>query len=131
MIVLEREDPDVLNGDYKLRTDAIKKCALAALKIGYIVFAVHDGGSCLASPGTYNPIFNKFGISKDCKSDGRGASRAHHVYVTGGIQGMLLSNYEYMWTVTLEFLSYLRTRSKDLLDAALNETYVRLKKCPC
>ena len=98
MTVLEGEDPDVLDGDYKLRADAIEKCALVALKIGYIVFAIHDGGSCLASGSVY-PTFNKFGISRDCQSDGKGSSGAHHVYVIGGIQGML-------WTVTVEFLSY-------------------------
>jgi len=87
MTVLEGTDLDVLDGDYKLRTDAIAKCALAALKIGYIIFAIHDGGSCLIS-GLHPPTFNKFGISQDCKSDGKGAPGAHHVYVTGGIQAL-------------------------------------------
>ena len=98
MPVLEGKDPDVLDNDYKLRTDAIGKCALAAMKKRYPVFAIHDGGSCLASGSVY-PTFNKFGISRDCQSDGKGSSGAHHVYVIGGIQGML-------WTVTVEFLSY-------------------------
>ena len=93
MTVLEGTDRGVLDGDYKLRTDAIEKCALTALKTRYIVFAIHDGGSCLAS-GSVDPTFNKFGISRDCQSDGKGASGAHHVYVIGGIQGMSLSNYE-------------------------------------
>ena len=105
MTVLEGTDRDVLDGDYKLRTNAIEKCALAVLKIGYMFFAIHDGGSCLVS-GSAEPTFNKFGISQDCQSDGKGASGAHHVYVIGGIQGMLWCNYEYMWTVVLEFLSY-------------------------
>ena len=124
MTVLEGTDPDVLDGDYKIRTDAIAKCALAALKIGYVVFVIHDGGSCLAS-GAGDPSFNKFGISQDCKSDGKGALGAHHVYVTGGVQGMLWRrNYEYTWAVILKFWS------KDLSITVLKERYVR-RIFPC
>ena len=88
MTVLEGKDADILDGNYTLRTDAIGKCALAAMKRGYEVFAVQDGGLCLVS-GTISPTFNKYGISKDCKSDGKGGSGAIHVYVIGGIQGMV------------------------------------------
>ena len=87
MTVLEGKDPDVLDGDYKLRTDAIEKCALAAMKKRYHVFAIHDGGSCLVSESV-RPTFNKYGISQDCKSDGKGAPGASHVYLTNGIEGM-------------------------------------------
>ena len=87
MTVLEGKDPDVLDGDYKQRTDAIEKCALAAIKKRYAVFVIHDGGLCLVRGAGYHS-FNKFGISQDCKSDGKGAARAHHVYVIGGVQGM-------------------------------------------
>jgi len=97
MTVLEGKDPDVLDGDYKLRTDATEKCALAAMKKRYDVFAIHDGGSCLVSRSV-NPTFNKYGISQDCKSDGKGASGASHVYLTSGIEGMLWTNFEYMCT---------------------------------
>ncbi|XP_078364950.1 uncharacterized protein LOC144649337 [Oculina patagonica] len=85
MTVLEGKDPDVLDGNYTLRTDAINKCALAAMKRIYEVFAVHDGGSCLVDY-TSNPKFNKYGMSEDCKSDGKGGSGASHVYVIGGTQ---------------------------------------------
>ena len=88
MTVLEGKDPDVLDGDYKLRTDAIEKCALAAMKKRYPVFAIHDGGSCLVSE-SIAPTFNKYGISQDCKRDGKGAPEASHVYLTSGIEGML------------------------------------------
>ena len=87
MTVLEGREPDVLDGDYKLRTDAIEKCALAAMIKQYVVFAIYNGGSCLVSSSVF-PTFNKLGISKDCKSDGKGAPGAHHVYVVGSIQGM-------------------------------------------
>ncbi|XP_078364962.1 uncharacterized protein LOC144649346 [Oculina patagonica] len=87
MTSLEGKDPDVLDGNYTLRTDAISKCALAALKKEYEVFAVHDGGLCLADYAVY-PTFNKYGISQDCKSDGKGGTGASHVYVIGGIQAI-------------------------------------------
>ena len=85
---MEGTDPDVLDGNYKLRTDAIEKCALAAMMKGYVVFAVQDGGLCLVSRfSSANPAFNKYGISQDCKGDGKGGSGANHVYLMGGIQG--------------------------------------------
>ena len=84
MTVLEGKDADVLDGNYTLRTDAIGKCALAASKRGYDVFAVHDGGLCLVGDS-----FNQYGISQDCKRDGKGGSGASHVYIIGGIQGMI------------------------------------------
>ena len=87
MTVLEGEDPDVLDGSYKARTDAIGKCALAAMKRGYQVFAVHHGGQCLLS-GTVTPTFNMYGTSQNCKGDGKGGSGASHVYIIGGTQGM-------------------------------------------
>ena len=85
MTVLEGKDADVLDGNYTLRTDAIGKCALAAWKSWYDLFAVHDGGLCLVGDS-----FNQYGISQDCKRDGKGGSGASHVYIIGGIQGMIL-----------------------------------------
>ena len=90
MNVLEGQDPDVLDGNYKLRADALEKCALPAMKIGYDVFAIHDGGQCLVSD-TVRPTFNKHGISQDCKSDGKGGSGAN-VYIIAGIQGIIQFN---------------------------------------
>ena len=83
---LEGKDSDVLDGNYKLRTDAIEKCALAALKTRNAVFALQDGGKCLVS-NTWDLTFNKHGISQDCKSNGKGASGASHVYLTFGTKG--------------------------------------------
>ena len=91
MTVLEGIDPQVLDGDYKLRKDAIEKCSLAAIKRRYEAFAVQDGGLCLVS-NTLNPSFNTFGISQDCKSDGKGGPEANHVYIIGGVKGMTLLN---------------------------------------
>jgi len=89
------KDPDVLDGDYKQRTDAIDKCALAAVKKRYDAFAIHEGGSCLVGE-TFHLTFNKYGISQDCKSDGKGAAGASHVYLPSGVEGMFWNNFEHM-----------------------------------
>ena len=83
MTVLEGKDPEVLDGYYKFRTDAVGKCALAAKKRRSEMFAVQDGGLCLMNFYMY-PIFNKYGISRDCKSDGKGGPGANEVYISGG-----------------------------------------------
>ena len=91
MAFLEEEDPSVLDGNYKLRTDAIEKCALAAMKRSKRVFAIQDGGLCLVNRDSNHPTdlaFNKHGISQDCKGDGKGGPGANHVYIIGGIKGM-------------------------------------------
>ena len=94
MTVLEGKDPEVLDGYYKFRTDAVGKCALAAMKRRYEVLAVQDGGLCLLS-GTLYPIFNKYGTSQDCTSDGKGGPGANQVYIIGGIEGIIQpSNYQ-------------------------------------
>ena len=90
MIVLEGSDPQVLDGNYKLRADAIEKCALAAMKKRYNAFAVQDGGLCLATCYSHHVcVFPQDGISQECKSDGKGGSRAIHVYIVGSIEGVI------------------------------------------
>ena len=51
------------------------------------MFALQDGGMCLSS-STAHKTFQRYGISRRCKSDGRGGKEANHVYVIGGIKGM-------------------------------------------
>ena len=94
---LEKQDP-LLDGDnYKSRKDAIEKCASVAKKRGYKVFAVQDGGMCLSS-STAHKTFNIYGTSSGCTFNGRGGNKANHVYVIGGLQGMitLFKNFIYL-----------------------------------
>ena len=88
--MLEGEDP-LLDDNYKSRKDAIQKCASVAEKLGYKVFAVQDGGMCLSS-STAHKTFYKHLTSRRCASSGRGGKRANHVYVIGGLKGMLDTN---------------------------------------
>ena len=69
----------LLNDSYRLRTDAIQKCAMAALVRGFTVFAVQDGGMCVSDKYAY--LSSKYADkSENCKSDGKGGNMANQVY---------------------------------------------------
>lgn len=74
---LEGKDP-LLDGDPKTREDALQKCARVAFKLGYVYFAIKDGGHCLSSL-TAQDTYNKYGLSTDCL-DGNGGKMASDVY---------------------------------------------------
>ena len=69
----------ILNGNYRQRKDAIKKCAEAALSFGYEVFGVQHGGQCFSGIDAINS-YKKHGQSTNCNSDGKGAWGANQVY---------------------------------------------------
>ena len=76
---LEGTDP-ILDGRYWTRKDSIAKCAVAAMRKGYSMFAVQHGGWCAGSiiaPHT----FNKYGKSTACGGDGEGGGWANQVYL--------------------------------------------------
>ena len=75
---LEGKD-GVLNDNYKTRHEAIKKCAEAASKRGFTVFALQHGGQCLSSCNA-KTTYTLYGNSKDCESDGKGGRWANQVY---------------------------------------------------
>ena len=72
-----------LNGSYRAREDAVRKCYQAALDKGFHMFAVQDGGWC-AADGTAAQDFDKYGISDACQSDGKGGPQDNQVYVIKG-----------------------------------------------
>ncbi|XP_044165741.1 uncharacterized protein LOC114963329 isoform X1 [Acropora millepora] len=76
---IEGSDP-VLDGNYKVRRNAISKCAVATLQKRYGVFAVQDGGWCAASKTAGN-TFDKYGKSDACNEDGKGGGWANNVYL--------------------------------------------------
>ena len=94
-----RDNPDIqikslegmdslLNDSYRLRTDAIQKCAIAALVRGFTAFAVQDGGMCVSDKYAY--FFHEFAVkSENCKSDGKGGNMANQVYyLNSTLKGM-------------------------------------------
>ena len=79
---MEGQDP-LLDGHYRYRENPVHKCYLAALKRGYQVFAVQDGGQCFSGP-TAHQTYNKYGPSDACDADGEGGPWANQVYnITG------------------------------------------------
>ena len=75
---LEGTDP-ILDGPFQTRKHPIAKCAVAAMKKGYIMFAVQNGGWCAAS-ATAPQTFDKYGTSTACGGDGKGGPWANQVY---------------------------------------------------
>ena len=73
----------ILDGSYSSRKNPIAKCAVAAMRKGYSMFAVQDGGWCAAS-ATAPQTFDKNGKSSSCRSDGEGGGWANQVYVIKG-----------------------------------------------
>ena len=68
----------ILDGPYKNRADAIKKCYTAAKQRNFAYFAVQDGGWCAAGSGI---ACKKYGSSGDCRADGKGGPWANDVYI--------------------------------------------------
>ena len=80
--ILEGKD-SILDGFYPYRVNPIAKCAVAAIRRGYHMFAVQDGGQCFAS-ATAPMTFHKYGKSTACRNDGEGGAWANQVYVMKG-----------------------------------------------
>ena len=68
-----------LDGSYLLRNNPIAKCAVAAMRAGYSMFAVQNGGQCFGS-ATAPQTFDKYGESDACMADGEGGPLANQVY---------------------------------------------------
>ena len=79
---LEGKD-SILDGSYTSRTNPITKCAVAAMRAGYSMFAVQDGGWCAAS-ATAPRTFDKYGKSTACMADGEGGPWANNIYLIRG-----------------------------------------------
>ena len=87
MEVLEGKD-HLLDGNYTTRKDAISKCILVGMGRGYPVVGIQGGGMCVGSPTV--KYFNKYGISHDCKSDGKGGPWATEVHALTWIKGRIV-----------------------------------------
>ena len=77
MEILEGQD-HLLDGNYSSRKYAMDKCLLVGRGRGYEVVGVQDGGMCVGSAELRD--FNKYGISHDCRWDGKGGPWATQVY---------------------------------------------------
>ena len=71
---------EILDGNYKNRSDAVRKCFVATRKERQIVFAVSDGGSCQGVPMSSYSMYMKQGRSAKCAKDGKGGLDASQIY---------------------------------------------------
>ena len=78
----------LLKGRYRSRPYAIQKCASAAMKRGYRMFAVQHGGWC-ASTKRAHLTYGRYGRSNRCRN-GKGGPWANDVYVLKGKQTTIL-----------------------------------------
>ena len=109
---IEGTDP-ILDGGYRSRQNAIAKCAIAASKNGYHMFAVQHGGWCAAS-ATAEKTFDKYGKSNDCQNDGEGGPWANNVYI---IQGSVGRSY---CTCSLSYILYCQNMLLRTLHCVIN-----------
>ena len=72
----------ILDGNYEARQHALSKCAVAALRKGFSMFAVQHGGWC-ASSDTAGNTFDKYGKYTTCGNDGEGGPAGNNVYLIG------------------------------------------------
>ena len=84
----------LLTGSYRSRRYAIEKCAQAAYKRGYKLFAVQHGGWCAASRNGHR-TYARYGKSNKCRN-GKGGPWANDVYVLQG--GFPVVNLTWQWT---------------------------------
>ena len=76
----------LLKGHYRRRRYAIQKCAGAALRRGYRVFAIQHRGWCASARNAFR-TYRRYGTSKGCRN-GKGGPWANDVYVLRG--GLIL-----------------------------------------
>ena len=67
-----------LYGHYKRRSNAVHRCADAALDLGYDIFAIQDGGQCFSGKDA-GKKYKDNGKSTDCASM-KGGPLANDVY---------------------------------------------------
>ena len=79
---LETVNATFLDGAYQTREMAIFKCALEAVKMGFKVFALQDGGACHSGPEAMT-TYRMHGNSS-CPSHGKGGPSVNEVYLLGG-----------------------------------------------
>ena len=78
MIPLEKT-ASILNGNYKIRLEPVKKCGDVAWSLGYKIFALQDGGQCFGTSSLEE--YKNYGTSDACLDDGKGGPLANAVYM--------------------------------------------------
>ena len=97
----------LLTGSYRSRRYAIEKCAQAAYKRGYKLFAVQHGGWCAASRNGHR-TYARYGKSNRCRN-GKGGPWANDVYVLRGgfpVVNLWMNLVQNLWTNLTQMFQY-------------------------
>ena len=65
---MEKKHARLFEPDYKKRTNALMKCAEAALDNSFIIFSLQNGGQCFSGKDA-DKTFMKYGVSDSCKGE--------------------------------------------------------------
>lgn len=67
---------------YKVRTMAVQQCAKEAIKRGYSIMGVQDGGWCVGQQDNSDPLgtYQRHGESTYCGEEGKGGGWANQMY---------------------------------------------------
>lgn len=63
---LEKKHALLMDGNYKLRQDPLRKCAIAALENRMRLFAIENGGQCLGD-ATLTSLYKRYGETEHCR----------------------------------------------------------------
>ena len=63
---MEHKHPLLYEDDYKTRTNALMKCAEAALDNNFTIFSVQNSGQCFSGKDA-EQSYMEYGVSKSCK----------------------------------------------------------------
>ncbi|KAJ7314880.1 hypothetical protein OS493_039043 [Desmophyllum pertusum] len=77
--LMEKKHAMLFEPDYKKRTNALMKCAEAALDNKFIIFSLQNGGQCFSGKDA-DQTFMKYGVTDSCKADGEGGPWGNEVY---------------------------------------------------
>lgn len=120
----------LLTGSYRSRRYAIEKCAQAAVKRGFRLFALQHGGWCAASRSGHR-TYARYGKSNKCRN-GKGGPWANNVYV---LRGKLLHENDWFVFAILRwndchFVPIRAERRRSHLKRALINPFVSWKNAP-
>jgi len=90
---MEKKHPLLYEDDYKSRTNALMKCAEAALDNHFTIFSVQNGGQCFSGKDA-EQTFMKYGVSNTCKGTDYILFNLS-VVLTGGYTSYTSSDFEY------------------------------------
>ena len=66
--LMEKKHAMLFESDYQKRSNALMKCAEAALDNNFTIFSLENGGQCFSGKDA-DKTYMKYGVSYTCKGD--------------------------------------------------------------